>query len=295
MRGGSFLVAVFAAAGCAGTTPAATDPAESSSAEEATAATAGPGNIAPGTAPHDDPASCVDPQEAPTAAEEEAHQRIDAKLGKLAACTAGLKEPGLADLVFAPSAGGLTHVAVSKTNVEDCRVIACLKRGLDGLALPPPDPERPLYGRVVALEPRAIPRNEPHADLTRLETAKGCGDPHPPSAFGILTPQQIQSVVRSHYREFGDCHQAALLRDPKLRGLVAIGFVIDREGHVKNARVAENTFWNCAVPSCVRNKFAALEFPKPAGGVVTVVYPFTMEPGHRRGYGTPKPGAEPPR
>ena len=60
---------------------------------------------------------------------------------------------------------------------------------------------------------------------------------------------------------------------------VTVRFEIDREGHVGHGSIVDNTVPDCHVTACVRGVFEKLAFPKPDGGIVTVVYPLVLEPG----------------
>lgn len=86
---------------------------------------------------------------------------------------------------------------------------------------------------------------------------------------------------------------AGLARNPKLGGKISTKFVIELDGHVSTAVEIHDApppnemeklvmpgprFPDKAVADCVVAKFAALTFPKPEGGIVTVVYPIVFSP-----------------
>jgi hypothetical protein len=98
-------------------------------------------------------------------------------------------------------------------------------------------------------------------------------------ASGRLPPAVIQCIVRTRYREFRDCYERGLGRDPKLEGRVRVRFVIERDGTVSEIGEADSEFPDPQVLQCVRNGFRALIFPPPDGGIVTVVYPIRFSPG----------------
>jgi hypothetical protein len=60
---------------------------------------------------------------------------------------------------------------------------------------------------------------------------------------------------------------------------VTVHFVIERDGHVSKAAIADTDLPNCSVARCIRQGFTELQFPAPQGGVVTVSYPIVFEPG----------------
>jgi len=94
---------------------------------------------------------------------------------------------------------------------------------------------------------------------------------------GRLPPEAIQRIVRQSFGRLRACYQAGLDRDPSLEGRIAVKFVIDRDGEVTMASVAERTLPDVTVATCVAQTYEAMTFPKPAGGIVTVVYPVVFE------------------
>jgi hypothetical protein len=90
---------------------------------------------------------------------------------------------------------------------------------------------------------------------------------------GRLPPESIQRVVRQGFGRLRACYERGLQRRPDLEGRIAVKFVIDREGNVGLASTAERSLDDDAVASCVGKAFESMSFPKPVGGIVTVVYP----------------------
>jgi hypothetical protein len=105
------------------------------------------------------------------------------------------------------------------------------------------------------------------------------GEPPPATTSGRLQPEQIQSVIRSHYGALRKCYEAGLARNPRLRGKVTTRFVINREGRVSLVQIAENELPDCLVTACMIDEVKQCTFPKPQDGIVTVVYPLMFEPG----------------
>lgn len=128
------------------------------------------------------------------------------------------------------------------------------------------------------------------------EVAKG------PPVRGRLAPELIQQVVRANFAGMRRCYEAGLARNPKLAGRISTKFVIERDGYVSSAmdvhdapketplpnlpkdfdtraQQDEPRFPDAEVVRCVAERFAKLAFPKPEGGIVTVVYPIVFAPG----------------
>ena len=90
---------------------------------------------------------------------------------------------------------------------------------------------------------------------------------------GRLPPEAIQRVIRQSFGRLRACYERGLERRPDLEGRIAVKFVIDREGDVTMASTAESSLPDASVNSCVAKAYEAMTFPKPVGGIVTVVYP----------------------
>jgi len=60
---------------------------------------------------------------------------------------------------------------------------------------------------------------------------------------------------------------------------VSVRFEIALSGTVACANSSDSTFPDDAIVACVVNVFAGMQFPKPQGGTVTVIYPIMLAPG----------------
>jgi hypothetical protein len=107
-------------------------------------------------------------------------------------------------------------------------------------------------------------------------------EPRPATAVkGRLPPSLVQIVVRARFGEFRRCYEAGLGRNAKLGGRVMARFVIDRDGSVSNVADGGSDMPDAEVTACVLKAFYGLRFPRPDGGIVTVVYPIMLSPGQR--------------
>jgi hypothetical protein len=105
----------------------------------------------------------------------------------------------------------------------------------------------------------------------------GSGDP---LVGGRLKPEIIQQVVRAKFDRYRACYQQGLTRNESLAGSVRIRFVIQSNGAVSEAGDAgESTLADVDAIKCIVHEFEKLSFPKPEGGIVTVVYPIVFNPG----------------
>lgn len=95
---------------------------------------------------------------------------------------------------------------------------------------------------------------------------------------GRLPPDTIQRVVRQNHPRFRACYEKGLMTNPSLAGRVGVRFVIGRDGRVTNVADGGSDLPDPSVVSCVSRAFYDISFPKPEGGIVTVVYPIAFQP-----------------
>jgi pSer/pThr/pTyr-binding forkhead associated (FHA) protein/outer membrane biosynthesis protein TonB len=95
-----------------------------------------------------------------------------------------------------------------------------------------------------------------------------------------LPKDVIHAVVSRHRSEIRACYDAALQRNPGLKGKVVIYFNISPEGIVQSAGVKESTLADSGLHGCIVARVKSWQFPKPEAPVVTEVsaYPFFMNP-----------------
>ncbi len=95
-----------------------------------------------------------------------------------------------------------------------------------------------------------------------------------------LPKDVINAVVQRHRSEIRACYDAALQRNPNLRGKVSIAFSISAQGDVISASVRESTLGDGGLDGCIVSRVKTWKFPKPEAPVVTEVtaYPFYLNP-----------------
>lgn len=96
---------------------------------------------------------------------------------------------------------------------------------------------------------------------------------------GRLPPEVIQRIVRQNFGRFRLCYEKGLKKDASLKGTVTTKFTIDKSGDVTGNKDDGSTLADKEVVKCIVGAFAALSFPQPEGGVVTVSYPIICAPG----------------
>lgn len=157
--------------------------------------------------------------------------------------------------------------------------------------------ERARAGEATALvHKRVLSASEQVEVILREPAARCSGDPKKLiETPGRLAAAEIQIVVRASFGKLRSCYEAGLKRDPNLQGRVVVRFVIGRDGKVAAAGAATSepipsdavsTPSSSALPlmpdkdvvACVVRGFEMLTFPKPEGGIITVVYPINFSP-----------------
>ncbi len=95
-----------------------------------------------------------------------------------------------------------------------------------------------------------------------------------------LPKDVINEVVQRHRSEIRACYDAALQRNPGLRGKIVVAFNIAPNGIVQTASVKESTLGDAALGTCIVARVKSWVFPKPEAPVVTEVsaYPFYLNP-----------------
>ncbi len=95
-----------------------------------------------------------------------------------------------------------------------------------------------------------------------------------------LPKDVINEVVQRHRSEIRACYDAALQRNPGLRGKVVVAFNIAPNGIVQSASVKESTLGDTSLGNCIVARVKSWTFPKPEAPVVTEVsaYPFYLNP-----------------
>jgi hypothetical protein len=154
-------------------------------------------------------------------------------------------------------------------------------------------PPRPSV--VAAAPPIATPEPTPAATPAPLPTTplakkryaidNGTAKPSPPRLrFGALTvsgrlpPEVVQRIIRPNFGRFRMCYEQALATNPELKGRVSVRFVIGRDGTVSNVSDGGSDLPSENMIGCVMSAFMGLAFPRPEGGIVTVVAPLLFEP-----------------
>jgi len=101
-----------------------------------------------------------------------------------------------------------------------------------------------------------------------------------PLGSGYLDPEIIRAGIGARMRRMkGGCYADGVRKNTALHGEVKMRFVIDTTGHAINIEDAGSKMPDKEVLTCIKKEFAALRFPAPEGGIVTVTYPLLLSPG----------------
>ncbi len=95
---------------------------------------------------------------------------------------------------------------------------------------------------------------------------------------GTLSTSKIQRIVQRRKRALQGCYESQLKKDNTLKGKIKIRFTIEPSGRVSSSKAIQNTMGSPAVAKCIAKQIKRWRFPKPAGGSVTIAYPFVFTP-----------------
>jgi hypothetical protein len=110
----------------------------------------------------------------------------------------------------------------------------------------------------------------------RVQVGVAPGDP---SVSDGLSKEIVQRVVRAHQGGIKYCYETELMRQPRLAGKIVAQWRIDLDGKVQSARIRTTTMNSTAVEACLVRQIGRWRFPKPAGTLVDVSYPFLFRSG----------------
>jgi len=94
---------------------------------------------------------------------------------------------------------------------------------------------------------------------------------------GEIEVAKVTVVVGKKLKAVTACYEDALTADPALTGKMTVRFVIAPDGKVSEAAAPMNEL-PPSVGDCVTEAVKSFVFPKPAGGAVTIEFPFLFSP-----------------
>jgi hypothetical protein len=87
--------------------------------------------------------------------------------------------------------------------------------------------------------------------------------------------QDIQSTIKDHRKDVESCYDSYLKVKPNAQGKMMLKWTIRSDGFAKNIQVANNTFGDETVFSCMANGIKTWKFPTPPKDQeADVSYPF---------------------
>ncbi len=91
---------------------------------------------------------------------------------------------------------------------------------------------------------------------------------------GNIPKEVIAKIMRDNQGAIQFCYQRQVQVQPDLRGKIVTDFIIGLEGRVTSSKIKQTTMMSKPVEDCISNVIRRIQFPKPGGGVVEVVYPY---------------------
>jgi hypothetical protein len=96
--------------------------------------------------------------------------------------------------------------------------------------------------------------------------------------LGFCDPKDVERVMKGRSGAFKACYELQLQRYPDLKGRLDLRFTIEEDGTTSRISFSTNEL-NTQVADCIRRHVESLKFPKPAGGICVIRWPFTFKPG----------------
>lgn len=87
----------------------------------------------------------------------------------------------------------------------------------------------------------------------------------------------IRRVIQKHRSQFRYCYEYLLNQNKRLRGVVHVSFQINLTGSVQRVQIKRNTSQSSHLADCISKRVRTLRFPRPAGAIVQVNYPFVFQ------------------
>jgi hypothetical protein len=92
--------------------------------------------------------------------------------------------------------------------------------------------------------------------------------------------EAVRKVIQDHGPEIRKCYEARLREDPRLRGKVAIRWIVRSDGSVLGAGVEDHltTLRDQVLHACMVSRIETWTFAPPAGGgVLVITYPWIFD------------------
>lgn len=108
---------------------------------------------------------------------------------------------------------------------------------------------------------------------TGLEVEIAGGGEEPSRSF-----QSIAGAVKEHQGGIRYAYNRELLANPNLSGKMVVSFVIRPDGAVESVEIRQSTLNWPPLETAVKKRMEHWKFPRIAGGLVRVVFPFVFHP-----------------
>ena len=189
------------------------------------------------------------------------------------------------------SDGRVSSVSSAGSDLPDEAVIGCVAGVYSALSYPRRDDQPVVVARVFELDDgflsvpgitacsRGVVGGVPLKVDDEVDSDQSEDRTDDAPLVSRISPEAIQGIVRRNYGRFRACYKSGLQNNPRLKGCVAVRFVIDVDGSVSSVRDSDSSLPDVAVVDCVMNAYRGLQFPKPTGGIVTVAYPVFFSSG----------------
>jgi hypothetical protein len=124
----------------------------------------------------------------------------------------------------------------------------------------------PVYPTV-----RSLPFNAP-------ARAGPKGSPPGQNVDPELDPAVVAKTVKANLGPVHRCYDDEVAKNPNLNGKLIVRWKIERDGTTKDVSAETDTVADPTLTGCVLDLVRTWRFPPPAGGTITVSFPFVFQP-----------------
>jgi hypothetical protein len=158
---------------------------------------------------------------------------------------------------------GVASIRVSEMGKDVAELMPCANRALDGLEL------KGLANGKAGYLLSVSARREP--DIKMIETGT--------DITGTIAPEVVKRAIRAEFPRLRACYDAALKKDLKANGTIAMKFRINKDGVTENARLdpKQTKIADDEMQKCVVAVFASLRYPITKSGTIDVTYPIDFQ------------------
>ncbi len=97
---------------------------------------------------------------------------------------------------------------------------------------------------------------------------------------GTLDRGEVFAAINRAMPRIQRCYEQALTRNAGLSGRITFTWTVQPSGRAGDVRQSGSTFSDAQASNCMATVLRGIQFPRPAGGAVSITYPFIFQSAH---------------